>query len=116
PPRDHAPQLLAPPQACGAEPVQAPMIRIVPPEDFGPLDGVCQRIAMFDWIVLSSANAVDSLIQRLLASPHDLRELKGGKLCAVGTAKAARLPRHGLKVDLTPAEFRAEAVVEAISE
>jgi uroporphyrinogen III methyltransferase/synthase len=71
---------------------------------------------MFDWIVLSSPNAVDSLIQRLLASPYDLRELKGVKLCAVGTATAARLARHGLKVDLTPAEFRAEAVVEAISE
>jgi uroporphyrinogen III methyltransferase/synthase len=115
-PREQAAELVDQLEAMGAEAVEAPMIRIVPPEDFGPLDGVCQRIAMFDWIVLSSANAVDSLIQRLLASPHDLRELKGVKLCAVGTATAARLARHGLKVDLTPAEFRAEAVVEAISE
>src|SRR5262245_2959650 len=115
-PREQAGELVDQLEAMGAEAVEAPMIRIVPPEDFGPLDAVCQRIAMFDWVVLSSANAVDSLLQRLLASPHDLRELKGVKLCAVGTATAARLARYGLKVDRTPAEFRAEAVVEAISE
>ena len=65
----------------------------------------------FDWIVFSSANAVDAFIERLLASPLDVRALDGVKLCAVGPATAERLARIGLKVDLVPAEYRAEAVV-----
>ncbi len=70
--------------------------------------------AEFDWIVFSSANAVDAFVDRLLAGPQDLRELKGVRLCVVGPATAERLARHGLKVDLTPAEYRAEAVVRAM--
>jgi len=70
----------------------------------------------FDWIIFTSANAVDAFVGRLLASPLDLRALKGVKLCVVGAATAERLARHGLKVDLTPAEYRAEAVVRAVSE
>jgi uroporphyrinogen III methyltransferase/synthase len=38
------------------------------------------------------------------------------KLCAIGPATAARLARHGLKVDLTPPEYRAESLVQAISQ
>jgi uroporphyrinogen III methyltransferase/synthase len=64
--------------------------------------------------VFSSANAVDAFVDRLLAGPQDLRELKGVRLCVVGPATAERLARHGLKVDLTPAEYRAEAVVRAM--
>ena len=37
-------------------------------------------------------------------------------MCVVGPATAERLARHGLKVDLTPSEYRAEAVVRAMAE
>jgi uroporphyrinogen III methyltransferase/synthase len=103
-------------ESMGAEAVEAPMIRILPPDDYSSLDAACQRIGTFDWVVFSSANAVETFIHRLLATPHDLRELKGVKLCAVGVATTARLARYGLKVDLTPAEFRAEALARAISD
>ena len=68
----------------------------------------------FDWIVFTSANAVDYFMQRLLAT-GDVRDLKGVKLCTVGPSTAARLQRYGIRVDLTPAEYRAEAVVEALT-
>ena len=100
----------------GADAVEAPMIRIVPPDDYGPLDEACARAGTFDWIIFSSADAVDAFIDRLLKSPLDLRALGGVKLCVVGPATAERLARHGLKVDLTPAEYRAEAVIHAISQ
>ena len=63
----------------------------------------------------SSARAVDVFIERLLGTPLDLRALAGTRLCAVGQATADRLRRYGLKVDLMPAEYRAEAVVGAMS-
>ena len=100
----------------GAQAIEAPMIRNAPPEDYAPLDDACARAGEFDWIVFSSANAVDAFVERLLAGPQDLRALKGVKLCVVGPATGGRLASYGLKVDLTPAESRAEAVVRALSE
>jgi uroporphyrinogen III methyltransferase/synthase len=115
-PRDQAAELVDRLEARGAEAIEAPMIRIVPPEDYRPLDEACTRAGTFDWIIFASANAVDAFIQRLLATPQDLRALNGVKLCAVGPATAERATRHGLKVDLTPPEFRAESVLQAIAQ
>ena len=114
-PRDQAAELVDLLESFGAEAIESPLIRIVPPEDDAPLDEACANLGAFDWIVFSSANAVDAFIRRLTASPLDARALHGVKLCAVGSATAARLASIGLKVDLVPAEFRAEAVAQAIA-
>ncbi len=115
-PREQAVELIERLEEMGAEAIEAPMIRIVPPDDYGPLDDACARVAEFDWIVFASGNAADAFIDRLLAGPHDLRALNGVKLCVVGPATGERLARRGLKVDLTPAEYRAEAVVRAMAD
>lgn len=114
-PREQAGELIERLEAAGAEAIEAPLIRILPPDDFGPLDEACRRAGSFHWIIFASANAVDAFLDRLLLSPLDLRALGGVKLCAVGPATAERLRRHGLKVDLTPPEYRAEALVRAMS-
>jgi uroporphyrinogen III methyltransferase / synthase len=114
-PRDQSAELLELLEGMGAEAIEAPMIRIVPPDDYGPLDEACARAAAFDWIIFTSANGVDAFIRRLLASPLDLRELKGVRLCVVGSATAQRLAVYGLKPDLLPSEYRAEAVLSVIS-
>jgi uroporphyrinogen III methyltransferase/synthase len=114
-PRDQAAELVERLESMGAEAIEAPMIRIVPPEDYGPLDRACISIGEFDWIIFSSPNAVDAFVERLLAGPHDLRALKNVRLCVVGPATAERLARYGLKVDLTPPEYRAEAVLRELS-
>ena len=98
----------------GANPVEAPTIRIAPPEDDGPLDDACAAVSSFDWIVFTSVNGVDAFMEHLLAGPGDVRALAGVRLCAIGPATTARLNRYGLKVDLMPAEHRAEAVSEAL--
>jgi uroporphyrinogen III methyltransferase/synthase len=100
--------------ALGAEPIEAPLIRILPPDDYAPLDTACARIREFDWVVFASANAVEPFLNRLLASTADVRALYGVRLCAIGPATAAALARHGLKVDLIPDESVGEAVVDAI--
>jgi uroporphyrinogen III methyltransferase/synthase len=115
-PREQAAELIERLESMGAEAIEAPMIRIAPPDDFGPLDDACRRAGTFDWIIFTSTNAVDAFIERLLGTPHDLRVLGGVKLCVVGPATAERLARHGLKVDLAPAEYRAEAVLHAMSQ
>jgi uroporphyrinogen III methyltransferase / synthase len=115
-PRDRAADFVRLIEAAGGEAIEAPMIRIVPPDDYGPLDTACAAADRFDWIVFASSNAVDAFMARLLASPLDVRALGGVKLCAVGAATAAQLAHYSLKVDVTPAEYRAEAVVKALAE
>jgi uroporphyrinogen III methyltransferase/synthase len=115
-PKDQSIELIERLEAMGAEAIEAPMIRILPPEDLAPLDEACAHAGRFDWIVFSSANAVDAFMDRLLEGPKDLRALGGVKLCCVGPATAERLAGYGLKVDLTPAEYRAEGVVGALTE
>src|SRR3954468_17961323 len=71
-PKAQAAELVARIEAMGGEAIEAPMIRIVPPDDFGPLDAACEHAGEFDWIVFSSVNAVDAFVERLLAGPGDL--------------------------------------------
>ena len=99
----------------GADPVEAPMIRIAPPEDDGPLEAACAAAATFDWIVFTSANGVDAFLERLLTGARDVRALGTSRLCAIGPATSARLRRHGLKADLVPDEHRGEAVGAALA-
>ena len=48
-------------------------------------------------------------------APATSRSLKGPTLCAVGSGTAERAgAQYGIKVDLIPDEFRAEAVVAAM--
>jgi uroporphyrinogen III methyltransferase/synthase len=115
-PREQAVELVEQLEAMGAEAIEAPMIKILPPEDYGPLDDACAHAGRFDWIIFSSGNAVDAFMRRLVAGPRDVRALGGVKLCAVGPSTAEHLARHGLKVDLTPAEYRAEGVIHALSQ
>jgi uroporphyrinogen III methyltransferase / synthase len=115
-PREQAAEFVDRLEALGAQAIEAPLVRIMPPHDFGPLDAACEHVERFNWIVFTSGNAVDAFMGRLLVSSRDLRALGGVKLCAIGPATADHLARHGLKVDLIPQEFRAETMARALSE
>jgi uroporphyrinogen III methyltransferase/synthase len=115
-PREQAGEFVSLLQALGADPIEAPMIRIVPPVDHTPLDDACAHLDQFDWIVFTSGNAVEAFMGRLLASSLDVRALHGRRLCAIGAGTSERLSRFGIKVDLIPSESRAEGVVQALLE
>ena len=108
--REQAGELMDMLEERGAEAIPAPTIRIAPPEDTDALDRACTEAGSFDWIVFTSANAVDCFMQRLLAL-GDVRDLKGVKVCTIGPSTASRLQRYGIRVDLMPGEFRAEALI-----
>jgi uroporphyrinogen III methyltransferase / synthase len=97
----------------GAEAIAAPTIRIAPPEDLAALDRACAAAGTFDWLVFTSANGVDHFMRRLVAT-GDVRELKGVRICTIGPSTASKVQRYGIRVDLMPAEYRAEAVLEAL--
>jgi uroporphyrinogen III methyltransferase / synthase len=99
----------------GAEPVLMPTIEILPPVDWGPVDGAIARLADFDWLVFTSVNGVDSFLSRVWETGGDARRFRHAKIAAIGPATGEGLRRFGFRPDLVPAEFRAEALAGELS-
>ena len=94
----------------GAEVIEAPSIEIVDPADGGTaLRAAVERVAGYDWLVLSSPNAV----RRTFAEIPDARALAGVRIAAVGPGTAQALARFRVVADLVAPEFVAESLVEA---
>jgi uroporphyrinogen III methyltransferase / synthase len=99
----------------GAEVLEFPTIEIRTPADFGPLDAAILDLDTFDWLVFTSVNGVEGFLARLAHHRLDLRAVpRGAKVAAIGPATAQRLGEAGLRVDVVPREFRAEALLEAL--
>jgi len=101
-------------ESLGAEAVEMPTIKIADPEDFGPLDAAVDNIGKFDWIVLTSVNAVGRFVDRLFERGGDIRDLKGIKICAIGAATAEEVRKSRVRVDLIPPKYVAESIVEEL--
>ena len=116
-PIDRTDALWQPLTELGAECLVQPAIEISPPVDWRPVDRALVRLAEFDWLVFSSVNGVQFLLDRLLETGGDLRRLAGVKLAAIGPGTTEELARFHLRVDGQPAEvYRAEALAELLGE
>lgn len=98
-------------EALGAEVVTMPLLEVAEPEDWEPADSAIRRLAGYDWLVLTSANGVESLLARMRVLGVEGVPAKV-QIAAVGTATAECLRAHELEVALIPADFRAEGLVE----
>ncbi len=96
-------------RALGAEPLELPVSRIVPPADWGPADAAIARLEEYEWLVFTSQNGVDGFFGRLAGPvPGDVR------IAAVGEATAACLKERGLSPGLVPAEYSGQGVLAAL--
>jgi uroporphyrinogen III methyltransferase/synthase len=100
----------------GAEVLEIPTIRIVEPDDKGPLKDALLGLGSYQWLVFTSVNGVDYFFRYFFKGFDDLRDLGGCRIAAVGPATAARLKAIHLKVDLLPNEYTAEGVARAFQE
>jgi uroporphyrinogen III methyltransferase/synthase len=113
--RAQAGSTLAALAARGAEAVLLPLIEIVPPADPAPLRAALARVAEYDWVVVTSANAARAVAAGLADLGRAPGALGPARVCAVGPATAAALAGAGLRVDLVPAEHVGEGVVAALA-
>ncbi|MBM3240930.1 uroporphyrinogen-III C-methyltransferase [Candidatus Poribacteria bacterium] len=102
--------------ALGGEAWEFPTIEIAPPLSFEQMDEAINHIEKYQWIIFTSVNGVQSFFDRLKFLRKDVRDLKGIKLCAIGPRTQAELEQFGLIVDCIPKEYRAEAIVEDLSD
>ncbi len=100
-------------EEMGAEIIEFHTIEIVPPENWSELDKTIDKIESYNWLILTSTNGVKFFFQRLFERDRDIRDLKGIKICAVGSKTEAAINKYGIKVDLIPREFNAEGLIEA---
>jgi uroporphyrinogen-III synthase len=104
-------------RASGAVPVELPVIRIVPPSDWQPLDlalrALCENAA-YDWLIFTSANGVKMVLARLSTLNLAPQLLAATRIAAIGPATAAALEAYGLAAALVPDEYIAEAVADAL--
>jgi uroporphyrinogen III methyltransferase/synthase len=112
--RAQAAEFAAALEAYGARVVACPTIEIVPPASYAQLDEAIENIFGYDWLVLTSANAVEHFLARLEAAGKDVSELDELHVCAIGEATAARLVEAHVHVDVVPERSRAEGVFEAL--
>jgi uroporphyrinogen III methyltransferase / synthase len=98
-------------QASGARVIEAPAIVIGPPASWEPLDAALSALDTFTWVVFTSTNAVLMVDRRLNALELAWPALSGRRVAAIGPATADALREHGVRVDVVPAEYRAEGLV-----
>ena len=78
----------------GAEAIEFPVIRMVPPPDnYAGMDAAIANLSSYDWLVFTSVNGVEYFWQRLAKAGKDARALNKAKVCAIGPATAAGLAR-----------------------
>jgi uroporphyrinogen III methyltransferase/synthase len=111
--RQQASELVARLSALGAECLECPTIRVVPPDDWSPLDQAIDSLETYDWLVLTSVNGVNFFFNRLFERDRDVRALKNVRTAAIGPATAKRLREFGFRADIVPETYRAESVIEA---
>ena len=102
-------------EVLGAETLEAPAIRIEPPDDPAPLQTAARHAASFHWIVFTSVNGVEAYFEALADAGLDARALATARIATIGPATAERLARFGLRSDLQPETFTGAAVAEALA-
>ena len=99
----------------GAITLECPTIQLVEPDNWDELDAAIVTLSNFDWLVLTSVNAVNFFFRRLAALGFDARALGNCKVCAVGPKTAGALSSYGILPDLIPSDYKAESVVSEFS-
>lgn len=96
-------------ETLGAEAIEFPTIEIAPPESYRGLDNAISNIESYDWIIFTSVNGVEFFSARLKRLKHALN----GKLraAAIGPETAKAVEALGLRPEVVPEEYRAEAIL-----
>ena len=103
-------------QQQGATVIEMPGLAIVPPSSWAALDEAIAHLLEYDWLILTSANAVEYFFARLANQNKDARAIAGVKIAVVGEKTAQVLKQYGLKPDFIPSEFVADAIASHFPE
>jgi uroporphyrinogen III methyltransferase/synthase len=114
--REQASQLTELLEAQGAEVIELPFIHVQPEFDAKRLGEILVGIAVYEWIIFTSANGVKAFFDLFYKAFDDIRCLGPMRIAAVGAATARAIEAHKLKVDFVPKRANADALAEELIE
>ncbi|HYA64315.1 MAG TPA: uroporphyrinogen-III synthase, partial [Candidatus Sulfotelmatobacter sp.] len=101
----------------GAIPIVLPMVAFGPPEDPSLLDEAIRHFRSYDWVFLTSQNALRALEERCQFLKLSLtKALEGMSIAAVGPATADAAQNAGLRVSYVATKHQGVALAEELAE
>jgi uroporphyrinogen-III synthase len=102
---------------AGAVPVPVPLVAFALPDDLSRLDEAIRELPRYDWILLTSQNALRALQERGQLLKLSLPAiLEGVRVAAVGPATAEAAESAGLKVAYVAAKHQGVSLVQELAE
>lgn len=100
----------------GALPTSLPLVSFSAPQDYAPLDAALRRWLEFDWVLFTSANAVQSVVSRsaVLGLALD-KPGKNPRIAVVGPATKAEATKADLHVDHVAKTHLGTALAEELA-
>ena len=98
----------------GAIPVEVPAVAIEPLPDLASLDAALDRLGSYQWVVFTSANAVDVVLGRIPRMAEGADAFADLGVCAIGPGTAAALEGWGLQPAYVPERYVAEGLVDGL--
>lgn len=112
--RAQASGLAAQLRALGAEVAELPAIRISERTDEPNVRRTARELTNYSLVCLTSPNGVRVLFDALEAEGLDARSFGHATVAAIGPGTAGALAERGIRADVVPEKFVAEALVEAL--
>ena len=103
-------------RALGALPVEVPVLEIRPPASFVLLDAALHNLHRYDWLILTSANTVRALADRVAELNLPLAPSASLQVAAIGEATATAARKAGFSIALVPESYVAEGLVKSLAQ
>lgn len=113
--REQASELARQLSDLGANVLEIPTIKIVPPQHQKLVAEMMGGLGSYQWLVFTSPNGVTSFFDYFFKAFDDIRGLGCVRIAAVGPATAAKLKELHLSVDAMPDKYVAKDISKAIA-
>jgi len=98
----------------GADVLEIPAVKSALPDNKQDFVDALLALNTYDWLVFTSVNGVAAFFELFFRQFHDMRDLGGAKIAAVGPATAAKLREFHLQVDSMPKEAIGSKIAETL--
>lgn len=112
---EQAAELASALEAKGAQVITLASINIRPVDDTTALDAAIQTLGDYDWIVLTSANGVRAVGERMRVLGITWESRRRARIAVIGPATARALEATGASPDLIPEQFIAEGILDELA-
>lgn len=101
-------------QELGGSAVEFPTIEIKPNSNTDELINMYENLKNYNWLIFTSVNSVEIFFENLKKYNFDIRDIGTARICAIGKVTQEAIEKRLLKVEVTPPDYIAEALIECL--